>query len=93
MTHALAIALSAAVPLKITEYRQRGGPSDEDIRRVREESCWLIASQADSLLYRDHREPRGKTAQIFNCLVDGLAVMAFCPGGVRMFGEHFEAVM
>lgn len=31
----LAISLSAAVPLRIAEYRERGGPTPEDRERVR----------------------------------------------------------
>lgn len=36
-----------------------------------------------------HRIP-GKTADGFNALAEIIARLAFCPGGVKTFGMHFE---
>lgn len=87
-THPLAIALSCAVPLRIAEYEARGGPSPADLDRVRGHAG-LIAERADIVLYRGKK--KGEAAAVFAALADGLAVMAFCPGGVRFAGSHYEA--
>jgi len=87
-SHPLAICLSAAIPLKIAEYKCRGGPTDDDVRRVRGYAD-TIAERADNLLYRGKKP--GEAAALFNQLADGLAVLAFCPGGVRFAGERYEA--
>jgi len=86
--HLLAIALSAAVPLRIAEYKARGGPGDDDFARVRA-SANTIAERADNLMYRGKKP--GEAAQLFNTLADALAVLAFCPGGVRFAGARYEA--
>lgn len=85
----LAIAASAAVPLRIAEYRARGGPSGEDFRRCREVYSQLLAEKGDVLQYRGKKQ--GESAAVFNALVDGLAVMAFCPGGVKFCGTRYQA--
>lgn len=86
--HPLAIAVSAAVPLLILEYRAAGGPTDDDRERARR-AAQVVAEKGDVLQYRGRS---GEAAAVFNALVDGLAVLAFCPGGVRFCGHHFEAV-
>lgn len=86
--HLLVIALEAAVPLRILEIRARGGLVQRDI-----DSAQLFAdelgSHGDQILYRgDHP---GVTAGLFNQLAQALAVLAHCPGGVTLFGSHWEA--
>lgn len=84
----LAIALSAAVPLRVAEYRARGGPSAADYDRVRG-NAELVASGSDGAMYRGNR--KGHAAKVFAAIADALAVMAFCPGGVRFCGSRYEA--
>ena len=88
MSHPLAIAVSAAVPLRIAEYLQRGGPAAEDWDRARRFGATL-GEKGDKLLYRG--EKVGETAELFNQFTDALAVLAFLPGGVRFCGEHWDA--
>jgi hypothetical protein len=78
--------LEVAVPLRIQEYLQAGGPSDLDYDRVRTVYPPQLGSLGDVLLFGGKR-----AAAVMGMLTDGLAVMAFCPGGVSVFGLHFEA--
>ena len=84
----LYIALSAAVPLHIMILQVRGGPTDVDLQVAREASC-LLGEKGDLLMFRGGK--RGETARVFNALAKSLAVLAFCPGGVTLFGQHWEA--
>lgn len=84
----LMTALSAAVPLRILELRQRGGPSSSDW----ESACDFadtLAEKADRLLFRSSK--KGETAELFNRLAAAIAVLSYAPGGVSVFGLHFES--
>lgn len=87
-SHPLSIALSAAVPLWIAEIRRKGGPDAEDMEACRRFSDEL-AEHGDLLQYRGGRP--GQTADLFNNFAYCLAVMSFCPGGVRFAGNHWES--
>lgn len=86
--HPITPMLAAAVPLRITDLandpdlpgtmRQRAG----DLSR-------LIAEKGDVLLYGSKR--KGETAALFNEVVDAIAMLAFAPGGVSVFGLRFSA--
>lgn len=84
----LSISLSAAVPLRIIDYKRQGGPTDDDRERARR-TGHLIAEKGDVLQFRGKK--KGEAAEIFNALADGLAVLAFCPGGVKFLGHHWDA--
>ena len=87
MNPLLPIALDAAVPLRIAEYVQQGGPGDEDFARVRR-YAQTLAEKGDILQYGGKK---GQAAELFNGLSDALAILAFCPGGVRFCGRHWES--
>ena|SRR3990167_8501246 len=84
----LSSALEVAVPLHVMQLQARGGPSQEDV-----DSCAAIAellgSKGDLLMFRGRK--RGETADVFNALARGIAILSFCPGGVTLFGEHWES--
>jgi hypothetical protein len=84
----LAQTLALAVPLLITEIAQRGGPTDEDYARIASYTDDL-AVHGDDLLYAS-RKP-GETARRFQQVAEAIAVLSFCPGGITVFGLHFEA--
>ena len=84
----LKISLEAAVPLWIAEIERAGGPSDEDYQTCRD-FAGTLAEKGDRILYRS--KVKGETAQLFNALARSIAVMAFCPGGIRLFGMRWEA--
>lgn len=83
----LPMMLDAAVPLRIAELQQRGGPDDADYNAAREFGS-VLASQGDVLMYGG--KP-GEAAELANGMAQALAVMAFVPGGVSVFGRRWVA--
>ena len=82
----LTLSLSVAVPMWIERLR---GYTDED-RDARARVCsQAIAEKGDVVLYRSKK--KGETADAFNRLAEGIACLAFAPGGVHALGLHFEA--
>ncbi|WP_236038313.1 hypothetical protein [Ktedonobacter robiniae] len=84
----LAIALSAAVPLRVLALYERQGPDENDLETAHRVGT-LLASKGDRLLFRS--EVRGETADLFNRLAQALAVLSFASGGIACFGQHFDA--
>ena len=83
----LSIALSVAVPLRIAELERIGGPSAEETKKVvnlGKELSFL----GDVLLFGGGK--KGEVAELFNGLVNAIAVLSFCPVGVKLFGSHWE---
>lgn len=85
MNSLLASTLSIAVPLRILDYEARGGPGAPDFERAREFGV-VLASQGDTLLFGGKK---GEAASMFNQVADAVAILSFCPGGVKLFGNHF----
>ena len=80
--------LEALVPIAIFDLQQQGGPDVYHQERARAFSSKLGA-EGDTLLYN----VKGKTGKIMGEFCEVLAVLAFVPGGVTVFGLHFEAVV
>ncbi len=83
----LAAHLEASVPFLIHDYIKAGGPSEQDFARASLVYPTEIGSHGDALMYRE----KGQTARMMNILADGVAILAFGPGGITLFGCHFEA--
>jgi hypothetical protein len=82
----LATTLSLAVPLWIAEVRTWS----PEKRQARAQICGqTVASKGDVIQFRSKK--KGETAEAFNRLAEGIALLAFCPGGVKAFGMHFQA--
>jgi hypothetical protein len=80
----LGVSLAVAVPLWIDRYRDFCW--EEGYRRA--QICMQVcAEHGDDILYRT----KGKTADGFNRLAEGLAILASSPGGVTFAGQHWEA--
>jgi len=70
-----------------------------DVRKLRAEACGgILAECGDALMFGSssarkksewHRD--GSVQNVFNALVDGCAIGALQPGGIRLLGLHFEA--
>jgi len=88
MSHLLSDTLQLAVPLRIDELRRAGGPRSTDFEEARAFVPDLCA-KGDLILYKSKK--KGETAALFNRLVRAIAVLAFVPGGVRLFDSHWEA--
>jgi hypothetical protein len=87
MDNNLSIALSAAVPLHILELQAKGGPDADDFTKATAMSA-VLGERGDVLLFGSKK--KGEAAEIFNGLARALAVLSFVPGGVRLFGNHWE---
>jgi len=85
--HPLTTMLGVAVPLIIADLAAGGGPTDADLEAARAFGPDL-AARGDVLLYGG--KP-GEAGELANRLAHAVAVLAFCPGGVTVFGEHWEA--
>jgi len=80
------IALSAAVPLRITELRDKPIAEILDPERLNSIQATLDEVREDVLF-------GGKgCADGFNAVADAIARLAFMPGGVDFMGMHFEEV-
>ena len=93
----LAIAMATAIPLWIMRFQEVGGPTDEQFKRATSEASYLLAEYGDILLYsssKGHKKKKSTkptTAEVFNRTAEAIAAMAFLPGGIDIFGMHFEA--
>jgi len=81
----LRIALSAAVPLWIEQWR--GRDPEERLSRGRELGQ-VIAEKGDVIQFRGKK--KGESARAFNALAESIAILSFQPGGVKIFGLQFE---
>lgn len=84
----LPMLLALSVEQRINEILGRGGIHDRDFKRIQGYGD-IIAEHGDDLLYKSKKP--GETARYFNQLADAISVMAFQPGGITFFGEHYEA--
>ena len=85
MSHALVPALQAAVPLWIEKLK---GEPFEVISSRALECGQHIAEHGDIILFKSKK--KGESAEAFNRLAEGVACLAFMPGGIDIFGLHFE---
>ena len=74
--------------LRIEIIRERGGPSAEDLAKVQETSD-MLGEHGDILLHGGGKP--GQCADLFNRTAHAIAVLAFVPGGVELFGARFDA--
>ena len=82
----LAVSLLAAVPLRIMAIKERGGLNEGDIARARQIGQ-LIAEKGDILLFGGGK--KGESAHLHSELAEGIAILSFAPGGVRVFDQHW----
>ena len=87
MSDSLSSALSAAVPLYIDELKKKGGPDETDFKQATELSK-ILGERGDVLLFGSKK--KGETAEMFNGVAKALGVLSFVPGGVTLFGSHWE---
>ncbi len=81
----LQMTLAAAVPVVIADLQRIGGPDEWHLEQAREFSDRL-GSEGDTLLFR----VKGKTGPSVARFCEVVAMMAFQPGGVHLFGLDFE---
>jgi hypothetical protein len=93
----LVSTLQVAVPLWIERWRH-ASPRRRCDRAI--ECADMVAAHGDAILYRTKGRARRLrdetdegapgTAEAFNHLAEGIALGAFQPGGITMFGHHWE---
>ena len=88
MNSLLETMLPPAVYLRLVEMERLGGPTDED-RKKAQETADILGEHGDILLHGGGKP--GQCADLFNRTAHAIAVLAFVPGGVELFGTKFEA--
>ncbi len=86
-SHPIHGTLQLSVWLRIQKFKQQGGPTEDDYTRAMAFAP-ILAEKADILLFGGGK--KNEVAELFNKLADAVAVMAFVPGGVTVFGEKYE---
>lgn len=83
-------SLQAAVPLwhfELVQIQKRWPEGFDSHIQQRAKACAdYLAENGDALMFKT----KDKTAKAFNCLAEGIACAAFCPGGITAFGMHWE---
>lgn len=82
----LSTTLALAVPLWIERLKPK--PWSELAAKA-QEAADVVASKGDIIQFKSKK--KGETAAAFNALAEGLAILAFAPGGVRFLDLHFQA--
>ena len=90
----LGIALSCAVPLWILQLKEYGVPTEEQVQKICREVPRLLGEHGDGLLNpgnkRLKKKPGTRPAEVFNRTAEAIAVLSFSPGGITIFGTHWE---
>ena len=74
--------------LKILEIRKAGEvPSVESLHWLQE----MIGTSPETLMGALSQQDRRDRGKLLGALGHAVAVMAFCPGGITLFGRHYEA--
>jgi hypothetical protein len=81
----LKTALEPAVMLYALEFRRK---SWEELLPLVRQANQDLQLNAEYVLFPSKKP--GRTAAGFNALARALAVLSFAPGGVTLFGLHFE---
>lgn len=85
-TELLKITLALAVPIWIEKVRRYSPAYRAQRARVLGP---IVAEKGDVIQFKSKK--KGETADAFNALAEGLAILAFAPGGVKFAGMHWEA--
>jgi hypothetical protein len=88
MNSLLETIIVPAVFLRVVEMEKLGGPTPEDMRKA-QETADMLGEHGDVLLHGGGK--KGQCADLFNRTAHAIAVLAFVPGGVELFGTRFEA--
>lgn len=88
--HGLTDFLSLVVPLRIMALQENetGGPEARAMALARGYIDDL-GKRGDILLFGGGK--KGEVAALANGLAQGIAILAFAPGGITIFGQHWEA--
>jgi hypothetical protein len=82
-----------SVNIVILNIKRQGWVPFCDVLNNKEELCDLINSDGMNLLYPSNEEGEEKAKKLNRLLVFTVAVLAFNPGGIEMFGIKFKATL
>lgn len=87
-TEDVASQIRNMVPEAIEILRTSGGPSSDDFSTA-SAFAGVLATKGDVLLFGSQRDAEWKSLLVRT--VHAIAVLAFVPGGIRLFGVHWSA--
>lgn len=79
--------LPMAVNREIERMKQHGGPTEADRQGI-EGFSERIGSEGDILLYGGGK--KGQAEELFHLTALAIAVMSYHPGGIHIWGNHYE---
>lgn len=82
--------LERRVPPLIRCLKRAGGPRDDDYARA-SSYARSLGEHGDDVLFP--KASKGNETEAMDKLVEGVAVLAFCPGGIRIFGLEYDATV
>jgi len=82
----LSTAMQAAIPLWQAELLKLPWT---DIEPMFAEASKMIFERGEILLFGGGK--KGEVAEAFNAVARGIAALSFKPGGITIFGGHWEA--
>lgn len=77
--------LQMAVPLWIMRFK---GLPWEDLKQVMKESETVLEESGELATFAQFKQ--GQSAKAFNAIAKAIAALSFVPGGIEIFGRHFE---
>jgi|HubBroStandDraft_3_1064219.scaffolds.fasta_scaffold00080_25 hypothetical protein len=80
------MCLQVAVPMWQMEFQSYAW---DQLRPIAQRAAEEVGSHGDILQFGSKKA--GAQADVFNHLAKGIAVLSFCPGGVKFLGDHYEA--
>lgn len=81
----LRTSLNLAVPMWV--FRLSEVPLDDLVRRA-PDLGQFIGEKGDIMQFKSKK--KGESANAFNKLAEGIAILSFMPGGVTFLGDHYE---
>jgi hypothetical protein len=84
--HLIRCTLELLVPIAIADLAAFGGPNAWHQEQAAAFSR-VLGAEGDTLLYY----VKGKSGAMMGKFCEAVAVLAYAPGGVTLFGLHFEA--
>ena len=87
--HPLLEYLDFMVPLALLELRQSGGATWDDVA-VMQSRVKPFCEEGDNLLYGGGKT--GSIGRLAAHLAEGIAVLSFVEGGIKVFGRHWESL-
>lgn len=88
-------SIVVAVTNCIGDLQRHGGPEPGDYAKLKTFST-MLAEEPNRILCLQYGGKavglkKGETAQVFAQVAHVIAVLSFHPGGITIFGSHFEA--